>query len=462
MSQSPVILWFRKNLRLADNIPLDTAARLSVPVIPVFILDEAAEGDWPLGAATRSWLHHSLERLDESLRGVGSRLVLLAGPTEQLLTQLAQSTGAKAVLCQKRYEPFSRSLDESLQKRLNKECISFEALPGGLLFEPAEVRNKQGGPFQVFTPFWKHCQTLPVPQKPCRRPAHLQSPARWPESLSVNDLQLLPRIAWDRGFYDTWTPGEEGAQRRMDALRKSISDYKTDRNRPDHEGTSRLSPHLHFGEISPRQVWHQVQGWIAESMVDRDNALTFLSEIGWREFAHHVLFHFPFTHRTSLREEFRRFPWSDSKESLRAWQKGRTGYPIIDAGMRELWQTGWMHNRVRMIVGSFLTKDLLLSWLDGAQWFWDTLVDADLAQNSLNWQWVGGCGADAAPYFRVFNPILQGRNSTRTGPTCGAGFLSSPIVRRSGFMNPGGPAFRTPDGRHPHGGRLPGPDCGSL
>lgn len=408
MSQQPVILWFRHDLRLADHSPLDTAVCLRVPIIPVFIFDDRSEGDWPLGAATKWWLHQALQQLGNTLTELGSRLILRHGPTESVLAQLAEATGATDVFCHRRYEPAARAIETAVEKCLAQEGVRFQALAGTLLFEPADVRNKQGKPFQVFTPFWKHCQTLPKPAVPLRPPGQMMKPARWPESLTLTDLQLLPVIPWDSGFYDTWTPGEAGAQQRLAGLKKTISDYKIERNRPDREGTSRLSPHLHFGEISPRQVWHAIHGWIDNSQVEAANALTFLSEIGWREFSHHVLFHFPLTPKTALREDFRKFPWRYDAKQQRAWQRGLTGYPIVDAGMRQLWHTGWMHNRVRMVVGSFLTKHLQLSWLDGAKWFWDTLVDADLAQNTLNWQWVGGCGADAAPYFRVFNPTLQG------------------------------------------------------
>ncbi len=409
MSQPAVILWFRHDLRLSDHIPLDTAAQRGVPVIPVYVHDDAAEGDWPDGAATKWWLHQSLARLAADLEALGSRLTIRSGSTAAVLAQLASETGANSIVCHRRYEPAARKLEQTLTKQLGSAGVQLEAFPGHLLFEPADIQNKQGRPFQVFTPFWKHCQARPAPDQPLAAPPKLTAPDAWPDSLEPGDLQLLPTIPWDGGFYDAWTPGEAGAAQRLNDFHQSISDYKTERNRPDRPGTSRLSPHLRFGEISPRQVWHAVHQWIEAGSVNAAGAQTFLSEIGWREFSHHVLWHFPSTPRQALREEFRSFPWSDSGEHLRAWQRGQTGYPIVDAGLRELWHTGWMHNRVRMIVGSFLTKDLLLSWLEGANWFWDTLVDADLAQNTLNWQWVGGCGADAAPYFRVFNPILQGK-----------------------------------------------------
>ena len=410
MSQPPVILWFRHDLRVSDHALLDTTARHSVPYIPFFILDDRAEGDWPSGGATRWWLHHSLEKLGEDLAKLGSRLILRHGQTETELSRLAQETGATTVRCHRRYEPAAKQLERDVASRLKKDGVEFESFPGHLLFEPDDIRTQQGQPYQVFTPYWKACQKLASKiAAPLGKPHSLATPTQWPRSEELGDFQLLPTIPWDKEFYDTWTPGEAGAHSRLAALRKVIADYPTDRNRPDHEGSSRLSPHLHFGEISPRQVWHAVHKWIDDGIVTAAAASVFLSELGWREFTQHVLDHFPFTPKSALREEFRKFPWKYGKTQERAWQRGLTGYPIVDAGMRQLWRTGWMHNRVRMIVGSFLTKDLRHNWLDGARWFWDPLVDADLAQNTFNWQWIGGCGADAAPYFRIFNPTLQGR-----------------------------------------------------
>jgi deoxyribodipyrimidine photo-lyase len=255
----------------------------------------------------------------------------------------------------------------------------------------------------VFTPFWRACRALPPPDTPRPAPGKISKPRTWPASIPLDDLELLPTIGWDAGLAAAWSPGEAGARQRLrEFVAHGLTYYHEERNRPDHAGSSRLSPHLHFGEISPRQIRHAV------ARKRSTGAETFLTEIGWREFAQHVLYHFPHTADAPLRVPFRRFPWNSDRRALRAWQRGRTGYPIVDAGMRELWTTGWMHNRVRMIAGSFLTKDLLISWREGARWFWDTLVDADLASNTLGWQWVSGCGADAAPYFRIFNPVTQG------------------------------------------------------
>lgn len=282
-----------------------------------------------------------------------------------------------------------------------------------LLFEPWEIENKSGKPYQVFTPFWKMCMSKGVPGELLPPPKDLPAPEEWPESLSTDELSLLPEIDWDKGIRETWTPGENGAQDRLrQFVSHGIEDYARGRDEPALETTSRLSPHLHFGEIGPRQIWHAIQhaGLGREQAADK-----FLSELGWREFSHHLLHHFPGTSEHALREEFRSFPWEHDDALFKAWQRGRTGYPFVDAGMRELWHTGWMHNRARMIVASFLTKDLLLPWQEGARWFWDTLVDADLANNTQGWQWTAGCGADAAPYFRIFNPVSQGEKFDAQG-----------------------------------------------
>jgi deoxyribodipyrimidine photo-lyase len=280
-----------------------------------------------------------------------------------------------------------------------------------LLHEPWTIQNQSRKPFQVFTPFWKHCLTKPDPAEPLPAPRKITAPGQWSKSLPIEALELEPRIKWAEGMRAAWQPGEAGARGQLERfLSSAFENYSNGRNRPDLVGTSRLSPHLHFGEISPRQIWHGVRRMAEKrglSVVQWRNS-QFLAEVGWREFAHHLLYHFPHTPAEPLRVGFKKFPWRRDASLLKAWQQGRTGYPIVDAGMRELWTTGWMHNRVRMIVASFLVKDLLLSWQEGAAWFWDTLVDADLAQNTLGWQWAAGCGADAAPYFRVFNPVSQG------------------------------------------------------
>ncbi len=413
MPGSPTLLWFRQDLRLQDNPALAAAIERGEPIIPVFIFDESGEGGWPLGGASRWWLHGSLAALDESLIKRGLRLVIADGPSAVVLDELIQKTGARAVFWNRRYEPASIARDTALKADLGARGIEARSFNAGLLFEPQTIANKQGRPFQVFTPYWRHCLTLPSPVPVAIKAGALPAPARWPSTRSLESLSLRPAIPWDRAFHDAWTPGEDGARKRLDAfLATAVGGYGENRDLPSVDGVSRLSPHLHFGEIGPRQIWAAAAALGQERGIFPANvgAAKFLAEVGWREFAHHLLFHFPRTPEHSLRTEFARFPWRDDPggQLLRAWQRGQTGYPIVDAGMRQLWTTGWMHNRVRMIVASFLVKHLRLSWVHGARWFWNTLVDADLASNTLGWQWSAGCGADAAPYFRIFAPVLQG------------------------------------------------------
>ena len=422
MPPAPTLLWFRQDLRLQDNPALSAAISRGGPVVPIYIWDEAAEGDWPAGAASRWWLHHSLAALDASLRSRGSRLLLARGDSRAVLGDLITATGADAVYWNRRYEPAVISRDKILKADLLAAGIEAKSFNAALLFEPHTITNKQGKPFQVFTPYWRHCLTREVQPAAELREGAFPSLAEeaWPLSLAIGELELLPTIPWDAGFHAAWTPGEGGAQRQLhDFVASAMEHYEDQRNLPAHRGTSRLAPHLHWGEIGPRQVWAAVQALAKDSGVfpPSRGAQVFLSEIGWREFAHHLLFHFPQTPTQPLREDFRRFPWAEDAdgEKLRAWQRGQTGYPIVDAGMRELWHTGWMHNRVRMIVASFLVKHLRLPWQHGARWFWDTLVDADLASNTLGWQWSAGCGADAAPYFRIFAPVTQGERFDSEG-----------------------------------------------
>jgi len=405
------IVWFRQDLRLQDNPALAAAQRNGGAVLPVYILDETGEGDWPAGGASRWWLHHSLASLDASLRARGSRLLLAKGESRAVLRSLVKQTGAGAVYWNRRYEPGRLARDKTLKADLAASGLDVESFNAALLFEPHTVKNKAGGPFQVFTPFWRHCLTLPV-DVPVRLPAgDFSAPVRWPASLELAALKLLPTIKWAGGLAAAWEPGEAAALKRLKKFTAgAMTDYAEQRDRPDTAGTSALSPYLHFGEIGPRQVWAAVRTRSKDSGVfpASRGGQVFLSEVGWREFAYHLLFYFPRTPGEPLHKEFAAFPWRKDAGQLRAWQQGRTGYPMVDAGMRQLWATGWMHNRVRMIVASFLVKHLQLSWQEGAAWFWDTLVDADLASNTLGWQWSAGCGADAAPYFRIFNPLLQG------------------------------------------------------
>ena len=366
-----------------------------------------------MGDASRWWLHHALAALEIGLRERGSRLVLATGDSGEVLRRLIAATGAGAVYWNRRYEPAAIARDSAIKTELTAAGLEVKSFNGGLLHEPHTIQNKQGKPFQVFTPYWKHCLTLPVAPAVKLASGPLAVPTTWPRSLELAELGLLPTVKWDAGFGTTWQPGEVGAAARLKKFTARAMDaYADARNLPDRDGTSMLSPWLHFGELSPRQVWAAVEARSKESGVfpPSNGARVFLSEIGWREFAHHLLFHFPHTPGRPLRAEFEKFSWANDVggKKLRAWQRGQTGYPIVDAGMRQLWHTGWMHNRVRMVVASFLVKHLRLNWTHGAAWFWDTLVDADLASNTLGWQWSSGCGADAAPYFRVFAPVLQG------------------------------------------------------
>jgi len=417
---APTIVWFRQDLRLQDNPALQAAVAGGGPVVPVYIRDDAGEGCWRAGGASRWWRHQALAALADALRGLGSRLILARGPALPVLQDLQRATGAATICWNRRYEPAVIARDKAIKAHFTAAGVDVKSFNAALLFEPHAVANKQGKPFQVFTPFWRHCLTLPV-TAPVRLTAkQLPAPTRWPGSLGLAELDLLPRQGWADAFGSHWQPGEAGAQRRLkEFVAEAVDAYAERRNSPDVDGTSRLSPWLHTGEIGPRQVWAALQARAKASGVfpSSNGERVFLSEVGWREFAHHLLYHYPHTPEQPLREDFARFPWADDPQGvrLRAWQRGLTGYPIVDAGMRQLWQTGWMHNRVRMIAASFLVKHLRLSWTHGAAWFWDTLVDADLANNTLGWQWTAGCGADAAPYFRIFAPVLQGEKFDAAG-----------------------------------------------
>ena len=402
------LVWFRLDLRVADNPALAQAVAAHDAVTPVFIWAPEEETPWAPGGASRWWLHQSLRAFQADLAARNSRLILRRGPTADVLMTLAAETGARAVYWNRRYEPAMIARDREIQRRFREAGLAAEGFPGNLLYEPGTVANREGKPFRVFTAFWRAWRSMPAPALSLDAPTRLPSPERWPDSLPLADLALEPKIDWAAGLRETWQPGEAGALQQLNAfLRDHVDAYTAERDRPDHEGTSRLSPHLHFGEISARQVWH--------ALSPHPNAEPYLRQIAWREFAYHLLFHFPQTPNEALRPEFRRFPWQLDPRMLHAWTRGRTGYPFVDAGMRELWRTGWMHNRVRMVTASFLVKHLLIPWQEGARWFWDTLVDADLANNTLGWQWCAGCGADAAPYFRIFNPVLQGEKFDPAG-----------------------------------------------
>ncbi|QNN76691.1 deoxyribodipyrimidine photo-lyase [Pseudoxanthomonas mexicana] len=401
------LVWFRHDLRLDDNPALRAALDQGFTPIPVYVHAPQEEGEWSPGAASLAWLHRSLTALDADLRSRGSRLLLRAGPSAPALQALVEQTGAVAVFWNRKYEPATQPRDASLKKRLREQGLQVESFNGCLLFEPWDLATQQGGPYKVFTPFWRSA----LAQR--RAPATWDAPGALPafeDALpgeSLDAWRLAPALGWDAGFWKVWTPGEAGAREALEVfIDGALNGYRTDRDRPDRTGTSRLSPHLHFGEIAPWRITAELErARTAANSADMDG---YIRELGWREFAYHLLHHFPQTTTQNLNPRFAHFDWAKvDPKALEAWQRGRTGVPIVDAGLRELWATGYMHNRVRMIVASYLTKHLRYHWLQGARWFWDTLVDADLANNTLGWQWTAGTGADAAPYFRVFNPVTQ-------------------------------------------------------
>ena len=394
------LVWVRRDFRLHDNPALFQAA-CKGEVVPVFIWDPHDDDEWMPGAASRVWLHHALLDFSRALKGVGSRLVIRKGRSGDVLLQIAKEYLIDKVSWNRAYEPASIKRDQAIKTRLRQEGLEVESYQGDLLVEPWKLKNKQGEPYKVYTAFWNQLIATAEIPKPLESVRSLSYKGKWPESTDVESLQLLPKIRWDKKMMSSWQVSESAALQMMEKfIDGSIADYTSHRDRPDITGTSKLSPHLHFGQISPRELWQK----IPKKAVNQP----FLRQIVWREFAFHLMFHFPHSTNSNLRKSFDAFPWIQNKKDLKNWQTGHTGYPIVDAGMRELWHTGWMHNRVRMIVASFLVKHLLIDWKEGAKWFWDTLVDADLANNSMGWQWVAGSGADAAPYFRIFNPITQG------------------------------------------------------
>lgn len=402
-----VILWFRRDLRLADNPALAWAVARGGPVVPVYVHDEGLE-DRPLGAASRWWLDRSLRALDQDLRSRGSGLILKSGPAAGALVELAAETGASALAFNRLHDPDSPDRQAAVTEMLPDLQVSVHS--AGWLVEPGLVRTGQGAPYRVFTPFGKALWAVFDPPALADPPMSISAPLAWPASEDIDTWRLRPRRPdWSKGFLGE--PGEAGARRRLeDFLRSGLEAYPTARDAPgDEAGTSRLSAHLRFGEIAPWRVAAKVEASGSPS------AAKFLAELAWRDFAGHLLHHFPFMRAHNMRPEFNRFPWRDDPAGFEAWTQGRTGFPIVDAGMRQLWATGWMHNRVRMIVASFLVKDLLIDWRRGEAWFWDTLTDADPANNAMNWQWAAGSGVDAAPFFRVFNPSLQGERFDADG-----------------------------------------------
>jgi deoxyribodipyrimidine photo-lyase len=407
----PIIVWFRRDLRLADNPALLHAARSGRPLICLYVLDDETPGDWKMGGATRWWLHHSLGALDGALKDMGGGLALRRGRADAVIETVIKDSSAEAIVWNRCYEPFAIARDKKLKENLKAEGIAVESFNASLLFEPWEIATQGGKPFRVFTPFWRALRERPAPGVPHPAPRRLSFHKIKSEKLS--DWDLLPiKPNWATGIAGSWVPGEAAARRALSGFLDGIEDYAQGRDIPGRDDTSCLSPHLASGEIGPRQIWHAVRG---HAHAHSQGAQTYLKELGWREFCYQLLFHNPKLPEQPFDPRFGEFPWRRDVAALKAWQKGRTGIPIVDAGMRQLWQTGWMHNRVRMIVASLLIKHLGIHWREGENWFWDTLVDADLANNAANWQWVAGSGADAAPFFRIFNPVLQGEKFDSDG-----------------------------------------------
>ena len=420
-SAGPVICWFRTDLRLADNPALAAAVASKRDVICVFVLETDSELR-PIGGATRWWLHHSLKALAAEIEAAGATLSLFEGRSSEIIPKLCKSVDAGMIVWTRRYGEAERTLDGELKRCLQQDGLDVQSFNGHLLYEPWEVKTGSGGPFKVFTPFWKAAKALHPPVKPHRAPSTIKgfNPGKDLAGTSTLDaLKLLPtKPDWAGGMRESWVPGEAGAHKNLKRfLSQAIGGYANNRNRPSGASTSSLSPHLKFGELSPRQIWQGVVEAARTNDLDATEADIdrFLTEIGWRDFSYHLLYQFPKLATDHFQKRFDAFPWRRDQADLHAWQRGRTGYPIVDAAMSQLWHTGWMHNRMRMVAASFLSKHLLIDWREGEAWFWDTLVDADPASNSASWQWVAGSGADAAPFFRIFNPVTQGEKFDTQG-----------------------------------------------
>lgn len=417
MIERPILVWFRQDLRIADNPALHAAAVSGAPVLPVYVLDDAGAGRWRMGGASRWWLHSSLAALDRSLQALGAALTLRQGPTVETLLALVAETNAQGVCWNGHPEPHWCDAERRLETALTSAGVAAHPSSALTLFPLAHIRGRQGQPFRVFTAFWRACLAATAPAPPIPAPATLQPLADPPAGDDPAKWQLQPVSPdWAGGLRETWQPGEvAGRQRLVRFLDERLAGYAANRDRPGLAATSELSPYLHFGEVSARQVWHTTLARAAAEPALANAAEAFLRQLGWREFSVDILLNNPAMAEEPLQARFTAFPWEPDDRLLAAWQRGRTGYPIVDAGMRQLWETGWMHNRVRMIVASFLVKHLLQPWQAGEAWFWDTLVDADLANNAGGWQWVAGCGCDAAPCFRIFNPISQGERFDADG-----------------------------------------------
>ncbi len=409
MTPPLTVVWFRRDLRVADNPALAAACKRGGPVIALYIHDE--QGFFAPGGAQKWFLHHALKSLEASLCAHNIKLVLRNGAETDVITKLARESGATAIYWNRRYVADDITTDRVIKASLKEAGVETGSFNAALIREPWEIETQSGGPYRVFTPFWKSLKILGPSRREIGAPNALPAiSANQLKTDRLDDWRLLPsKPNWAKEFPEVWQPGESGASDSLTLfLSNAVNRYGEDRNRPAIRGTSRLSPHLALGTISPLQIWNFTQRAIAAQEIPEGEALKFLSEIAWREFAYHLLYHNPMMPTEPLRPAFKNFPWRDDRKAFVAWTRGETGVPIVDAGMRELWRTGWMHNRVRMIAASFLVKNLLLPWQWGERWFWDTLVDADPANNAANWQWVAGCGADAAPYFRIFNPVSQG------------------------------------------------------
>lgn len=417
MPDRPGIVWLRQDLRLGDNPALGAAIETKRPLVLLYVLDDETPGRWRLGGASRWWLHKSLSALGADVEKRGARLVLRKGAAANVLPKLVKDIGAGAVFWNRCYEPYAIARDKALKEKLSAVGVEVQSFNGALLNEPWVVKTKTGEPFKVFTPYWRAAQQVADRRAPLPAPKKLNGYAGDIASERLADWKLLPsKPNWAAGFDGEWSPGEAGA---LAASRVFIDDrlrdYPERRDAMGAHGTSRLSAHLHFGEISPVQVRAAIESAVHDAPASQRGADKFMSEIGWREFSTNLLFHWPTLPEANWRDNFDAFPWRDDKKALHAWQRGQTGYPIVDAAMRELWVTGTMHNRARMIAASFLIKHLLIDWRRGEEWFWDTLLDADLANNAASWQWVAGSGADASPYFRIFNPVTQGERYDADG-----------------------------------------------
>ncbi|MGI4851278.1 MAG: cryptochrome/photolyase family protein [Janthinobacterium lividum] len=409
------VVWFRHDLRLTDHPALDAAIKTDQPILPLYIYDQTCSR--PIGGAAQWWLHHSLIDLQNNLKKCKADLILRQGNALDVFKEIHKEIKISHIFWHHRYDQEGRQQDQDIEKYFTEQKVEGQSFNGSLMFDSKKFQTKEGNAFKVFSPFWKFCVKQDNVAKPLPCPISL----KFDSSLKVvseplDSFKLLPtQLTWTQGIEDIWTPGEQGAQVLFtEFLDEKLSRYKSERDQPAALAISDLSPHIHWGEISPRQLWHRVR---ERSVIDHceKSGECFLKELGWRDFSYYTLLHYPKIATQPLKKEFEDFPWTDDKSLFQAWTKGQTGYPLVDAGMRQLWQTGYMHNRLRLVVASFLIKDLFISWQEGEKWFWDTLVDADLANNPFNWQWVAGCGTDASPYFRVFNPILQSKKFDAQG-----------------------------------------------